>query len=93
MTQALSLEFITVDEHRRVVEAIHHSYRLELGKQGMQLARYAAALEEAGVERPDATGDELLAMWRQAAAVVNTASAFVAHLGTEKELIFPMVRR
>lgn len=76
-------------DYDRVLEAVHHSYRVELGKQGMQLALYRQALEQAGVDPPDRDGDELLRMWRDCAAVITTASEFTASLGSARELIDP----
>ena len=51
----------------------------------MRIVRYREVLEENGIDPPDDTDDELLALWREARAVVSTASDFVAHLGTAKE--------
>lgn len=63
------------------------AYRAELGKMGMRLAVYAEALDAAGVPLPNPSDGDLLAMWRDAAAVIDTASMFVDRLGTSKELI------
>jgi hypothetical protein len=83
---------IPLEDHRRIVEALQTECRLEVGVMRMQLVRYAAALEEHGIPVADADTAELLTMWRDAAAVVDTASEFVVKLGTAKELIFPMPR-
>jgi hypothetical protein len=58
-----------------------------MGKLGMRLALYRAALEGAGIDPPSEEGAELLQMWRDCSAVVSTASAFVDNLGTSKELV------
>lgn len=92
MTTALQTEFITVEEHRRIIEAVCQDYRFEIGKLGVKVATYAQALEDAGIEAPDPDGPELVALWRQAADTVSAATALVEMLGTGKELIFPMRR-
>ena len=53
----------------------------------MRLLAYRIALEEAGIEPPDGTGEEMLTMWRDAAAVISAASEFVHDLGTSRELL------
>jgi len=78
---------LPLDEHERICEALHCHYRAELGKVAMQVVVYRAALEDAGLVPPDKDGEELLAMWRDAAAVISTASEFVHRLGTSRELL------
>ena len=70
-----------------ILEAKDLEHRVELAKAHMLLARYRAVLEEHGIAPPDPTGEELLKMWRDSAAVISTASDFVAALGTSKELL------
>lgn len=71
----------------RVLEAMEERHRSDLGQMAMQLARYRMALEDNGIEPPDMQEAELLQMWRDCAAVVETASEVVAKLGTAKELL------
>lgn len=66
---------------------MHMAHRAEVGKLGMKIAMYADLLEKHGIDLPDPTDGELLALWRDSAAVIDAASAFVATLGTSKELI------
>lgn len=68
-------------------EARVEELRMEQVKLQMQLVRYRDALEQAGIEPPDATGAELLAMWRDCRTVISTASEFVMRLGSSKELL------
>ena len=70
-----------------IVEAMSYEYRAELAKLRMQLILYREALEEAGIEPPDRNDDELLQMWKNARAVISTASMFVADLRSAKELL------
>jgi len=70
-----------------MLEAKDLEYRAELAKAHMLIASYRAVLEEHGIEPPDKTGDELLRMWRDCSAVISTASDFIEHLGTSKELL------
>jgi len=70
-----------------MLEAKELEHRAELAKLKMQLTLYRSTLEEHGIEPPDRDGADLLQMWRDSAAVISTASAFVAQLGTSKELI------
>lgn len=69
------------------LEAKDLEHRVELAKAHMLLMRYREALLEAGIEPPDHSGEELLQMWRDCAAVISTASEFVTTLGTRKELL------
>lgn len=68
-----------------LLEARVQEHRQQEAVLTMRLVRYREALEENGITPPDDTDDELLALWRDARAVVTTASEFVAHLGTAKE--------
>lgn len=70
-----------------VMEAKETEYRLELAKERMRVLRYRDLLEEHGIEPPDLDDEQLVQMLRDARAVITTASEFVAHLGTAKELI------
>ncbi len=70
-----------------LLEARVEEYRLELAKRDMQLVRYRLALEQAGVEPPDADGAELVEMWRSCRHVIATSHEFVMKLGTSKELL------
>jgi hypothetical protein len=80
---------ILADDHQRILEAIQTAHRVEVGKLGMQLALYRAALEDAGIEPPDKDGEELLRLWRGAARVVTSASDFASDMGSAKELWDP----
>lgn len=73
----------------RVVEAIEQRHRADTGRMALQLAVYRQQLLDAGVEPDDRSDDELMRLWRSAAAVVNTASMFVMELGPAKELLDP----
>lgn len=66
-------------------QAVEH--RLEMAKMEMQLVRYRKVLIKNGIEPPDASGEELLAMWEDCRHVMTTASQFVMKLGTSKELL------
>ena len=70
-----------------MLEAEISQFRVELAKREMQLVRYRQTLEEHGIEPPDMDGADLLEMWRDCRAVISTASEFVAHLGSAKELL------
>ena len=70
-----------------LLEAKEHEHRLELAKLEMQLVRYRRVLLAAGIEPPDASGEELLQMWMDCRTVISTASQFVMRLGTSKELL------
>lgn len=70
-----------------MLEGKEFEHRAELAKAQMQLVLYRQALVENGIEPPDRTGQELLAMWRDCTAVIWTASEFVGHLGSSKELL------
>jgi hypothetical protein len=70
-----------------MLEAKDLEHRVELAKAHMLVAVYRATLVEHGIEPPDPTGEDLLQMWRNASAVISSASEFVAHLGTSKELL------
>lgn len=70
-----------------LLEAKELEHRLELAKAQMQLVRYRLVLEEHGIEPPDDSGDELLRMWRDCRAVLTSASEFVDHLGSARELL------
>lgn len=70
-----------------ILDAKELEHRVELAKLKMQLVLYRETLEQHGIEPPDRDGADLLQMWRDSAAVISTASAFVAQLGTSKELI------
>ena len=63
------------------------SEKIEHGKMAMQLIRYRQVLVDNGIEPPDESGEDLLAMWRDAAMVITTASDFVSQLGTSAELL------
>jgi hypothetical protein len=68
-------------------EALTLEHRTELAKVRMQLVIYRKCLEEHGIEPPDKDGAELLEMYRHCSAVITTASDFVSHLGSAKELL------
>lgn len=70
-----------------MLEAKETEHRVELAKAQMLLVRYREVMEEHGIEPPDVAGEELLRMWRDCAAVITTASDFVARLGTSRELL------
>lgn len=70
--------------------AVHDQYGDEIAKMRMQLLRYRQALLDAGLEPPDAEGQDLLDMWNACKAVIGAAHDCVAQLGTSKELLSPM---
>lgn len=70
-----------------IIEAMELEHRAELAKARMQVIRYRKALEDHGIEPPDADGDDFLQMWRDCSSVISTASDFVANLGSAKELL------
>lgn len=69
------------------VDSVHATYRTEVARLKMQLVVYRQALEDHGIEPPDMEGADLLQMVRDANAVISTASEFVHHLGSSKELL------
>lgn len=75
------------DEEEFALRQVHMAYRAELGKMAMKVTVYATELERAGIPLPNPSDGDLLAMWRDAAAVIDAASVFVDRLGTSKELI------
>jgi hypothetical protein len=80
----------TVEEqlpNRLMIEDQARLYRLELAKQQMLLIRYRELLEEHGIEPPDVSGKDLLAMWRECRKLIEAAGVFVAALGTSKEML------
>lgn len=70
-----------------MVESLELGHREELAKMEMQLALYRSVLEQHGIDPPNEEGRELLKLWRDSAAVITTASEFVAGLGSAKELV------
>jgi hypothetical protein len=70
-----------------MLEAKETEHRVELAKAQMLLVRYREVMEEHGIAPPDVEGEELLRMWRDCAAVITTASDFVARLGSSQELL------
>jgi len=78
---------VPLSQHLATIQALRQQHKEEVGRLGMRVALLRAALENAGIEPPVADGDELLQMWRHASAVISSASAFVDHLGTSKELV------
>jgi hypothetical protein len=75
------------DSLSRVLEAIHQTHRIETGKLAFQLAVYRKQLTDAGITPDDMGDEELMRLWRSAADTVSAASAFVAELGSGKELL------
>jgi hypothetical protein len=67
--------------------AVSLAYGDEIAKLKMQLITYRRALEDAGIEPPDAEGADLLQMWRDCRAVIVAAHECVANLGTSKEML------
>lgn len=63
------------------------AYQDEIAKLKMQLIRYRRVIEDAGLEPPDDSGEDLLQMWEDARAVIREAQNLVANLGTSKELL------
>lgn len=80
-------QMISREAHEAIIQALEWEHRAQLGKLGMQVALYREALERAGVTPPDKDGQELLEIWRGAAAVISTASEFVHRLGSSKEML------
>jgi len=70
-----------------VIEAMSMAHRAEVNKLAMQLLLYRTALEEAGIDPPDASAEDLLEMWRRCMAIVQHANEFVTGLGSAKELL------
>jgi hypothetical protein len=70
-----------------VFEAQEYEHQLEIAKLTMRVITYRIALEEAGIEPPDDTGEELLAMWRDCRHLIHTAQTMLANLGTSKEML------
>lgn len=70
-----------------MLEAKDLEHRAELAKAHMLLVVYRKVLAEHGIEPPDPTGEELLQMWRDASAVISSASEFVTRLGSAKEFL------
>jgi len=71
----------------RVLEAQAIAHRAEVNRLAMQLLLYRTALEEAGIDPPDASAEDLLEMWRRCMAIVQHANEFVTGLGSAKELL------
>ena len=71
----------------QVLEAQALAHRAEVNKLAMQLLLYRTALEEAGIDPPDASAEDLLEMWRRCMAIVQHANEFVTGLGSAKELL------
>jgi len=71
-----------------IADSLHTSYRSEIARLKMQLVLYRKVLLDNGIEPPDREGEDLLDMVRECGTVVSTASAFVQHLGTAKELLY-----
>lgn len=80
-------DWMRQEDHRHILNALQLAHRAENAELAMQVARYRALLEEHGIEPPDDTAEDFLQMAREAAAVVHTASEFVATLTTSKELL------
>ena len=78
---------IDLELETAAAEAVHLAYRQEISKMQMQLVRYRRALLDAGIEPPDNTGEELMEMYRDCAAVISTASHFVGSLRSAHELL------
>jgi len=70
-----------------LLEAQTLAHRAEVNKLAMQLLLYRTALEEAGIDPPDASAEDLLEMWRRCMAIVQHANEFVTGLGSAKELL------
>ena len=87
MSLAEAEAMMPLAEHERVLDALHQKHRFELNIEAMKLVRYRQLLEEHGIEPPDNEGQEFLQMWRDAQAVISTASEFVHKLGTSRELL------
>jgi hypothetical protein len=77
------------DDQARVLEAVHQQHRIDRDKLALQAAVYRQQLVQAGVDPDDRHEDELLRLWRVAADTVSAASALVAELGTQVELLDP----
>jgi hypothetical protein len=70
-----------------VLEAQAIAHRAEVNKLAMQLLLYRTALEQAGIDPPDASAEDLLEMWKRCMAIVQHANEFVSGLGSAKELL------
>jgi hypothetical protein len=79
-------DMMPVEDHRRVVEALIAEHRIQLGAQSMKTAACARLLEENGIPLPEGAPKEFLQLWQNCESVISTATTFVEHLGTTKEL-------
>lgn len=70
-----------------LIVAMSTEHREEVAKLNMQPILYRQKLEAHGIQPPDASGAELLQMWNDCRAVISSASEFVAHLRSAKELL------
>jgi hypothetical protein len=70
-----------------ILEAQAIQHRGEIAKLTMKVIQYRLLLEQHGIEAPDQTGEELLAMWRDCRNVIHAAHTCVANLGTSKEML------
>lgn len=75
------------ETEQAVADSVHAAYRGEVARLKMQLVLYRETLLEHGIDPPDRDGDDLLQMVRDCNAVISTASMFVHHLGSAKELL------
>lgn len=80
-------EMVSWEQHASAIAALEMQRRDDLSRERMRTLLYLQALRDAGIEPPDADDNELLQLWQDARAVVSTASEFVHHLGTAKELL------
>jgi hypothetical protein len=76
-------------DHGRILAAVHQQHRIDRDKLALQAAVYRQQLVHAGLEPDDREDDDLIRLWRVAADTVSAASALVAELGTQVELLDP----
>lgn len=74
-------------EQAELLEAMELQHRAEINKLAMKVALYRRLLEEHGIEPPDASGEDLLDMWRRCMGIVAHTHDFVHRLGSSKELL------
>lgn len=74
------------DVVRATAEALHATYRTKINELEAQLLIYRVALEEAGVELPDRSGDDLLRLMRIIAALTEASTDFAQFFGSGQEM-------
>lgn len=78
---------MTLSYWQDMIEAKELEHRVEVNRLKAKLALYRMALEDAGIQPPDGEAADVVQLWRDTAAVIDTTSTFVERLGSAKELI------